>query len=90
MKLVSKHVEGRTIHRVYDTAGTPLQRVVLSGIVSPSQEQEQGAIAKALDPLRLFQQMGQVQQAVFRCKAGKSSSVGEKRPYMGAENWTGQ
>ena len=37
MKLVAKRVEGRTTHRIYDTARTPLQRVLLSGMLSLSQ-----------------------------------------------------
>jgi hypothetical protein len=37
MKLVSKQVEGRRIHRIYDVAKTPLQQVLLSGVLSPSQ-----------------------------------------------------
>jgi hypothetical protein len=36
MKLVSAQVEGRKIHRSYDAAKTPMQRVLLSGVLSPS------------------------------------------------------
>jgi hypothetical protein len=57
MKLVAKHVEGRTIHRIYDAAKTPLQRVLLSGVLPLSQQQELRAVTKALDPLRLFEQV---------------------------------
>jgi len=74
MKLVSKQVEGRKIHRIYDTAKTPLQRVLLSEVFSPSQQQELRAIGKAFDPLRLFQQVDQLQQAIFRCEAGRCST----------------
>jgi len=74
MKLVAKQIEGRKIHRIYDAAKTPLQRVLLSGVLSPSQQQEVRAIAKAFDPLRLFQQVEQLQQAIFRCEAGRSSA----------------
>ncbi len=74
MKLVSKQVEGRKIHRIYDAAKTPLQRVLLSGVLPPCQQQELCAIAKAFDPLRLFQQVEQLQQATFRCEAGRSSA----------------
>jgi hypothetical protein len=37
------------------------------------QQQELRAIAKALDPLRLFQQVEQLQQAFFRCEADRFS-----------------
>ncbi len=74
MKLVSAQVEGRKIRRVYDSAKTPLQRVLLSGALSPVQQQELRAIWKAFDPLRLFQQVEQLQQATLRCEAGRSSA----------------
>jgi site-specific recombinase XerD len=74
MKLVSKQVEGRTIRRIYDVAKTPLQRVLLSGALSVSQQQELRSIGKAFDPLRLFQQVEQLQQATFRCEAGRFSA----------------
>jgi hypothetical protein len=50
MKLVAKQVEGRKIHRIYDTAKTPLQRVLLSESLSPSQLKELRIIGKAFDP----------------------------------------
>ncbi len=73
MKLVSKQIEGRKIRRIYDAAKTPLQRVLLSGTLSSSQQKELRAIGKALDPFRLFQQVEQLQQATFRCQAGRST-----------------
>ncbi|HET8842318.1 MAG TPA: transposase family protein, partial [Ktedonobacteraceae bacterium] len=73
MKLMSKQVAGRTIHRIYDAAKTPLQRVLLSGVLTSSQQQELRAIGKAFDPLCLFQQIEQLQQVTFRCEAGRSS-----------------
>ena len=69
MKLVSKQIEGRKIRRTYDTAKTPLQRVISSGVVPSTQQQELRAIGKAFDPLRLFQQVEQLQQATFRFEA---------------------
>src|SRR6202165_268203 len=74
MKLVSTQVEGRTIHRIYDAAKTPLQRVLLSRALSPAQQQELRIIGKAFDPLRLFQQVEQLQQAIIRCAHGRSSA----------------
>ena len=79
MKLVSKQVEGRTIRRIYDAAKTPLQRVLLSGALSPAQQQELRTIGKAFDPLRLFQQVEQLQQATLRCEAGRCSA-GQRTP----------
>ena len=72
--LVSKQIEGRKIRRTYDTAKTPLQRVISSGVVPSTQQQELRAIGKAFDPLRLFQQVEQLQQATLRCEAVRSSA----------------
>lgn len=74
MKLMSTQIEGRKIRRIYDAAKTPLQRVLLSGALSPSQQQELRTIGKAFDPLRLFQQVERLQQATLRCDAGRSSA----------------
>jgi site-specific recombinase XerD len=76
MKLVAKQVEGRKIHRVYDAARTPLQRLLLSGVLPASKQEELGTVAKGLDPIRLFQQVEQLQQAVFHCER----NVGQSTP----------
>jgi hypothetical protein len=47
--LVSIQVAGRQIRRIYDAAKTPLQRVLLSGALSPAQQQELQTIGKALN-----------------------------------------
>jgi site-specific recombinase XerD len=74
MKLVSTQVAGRKIRRVYDAAKTPLQRALLSGALSPAQQQELRTIGKAFVPFRLFQQVEQLQQATLRCEAVRSSA----------------
>jgi hypothetical protein len=66
MKLLSKQREGKKVRCVYDSAKTPLQRLLLSGILTAQQQQELIEVAHALDPMRLFQQVEQLQQAVFR------------------------
>ena len=67
MKLLDKQQEGETIHRVYDPAKTPLQRLVLSGILSADRQQEVSQVAQALDPVRLLEQVEHLQQALWRC-----------------------
>ena len=69
MKLLSKQRDGRKVRYVYDPAKTPLQRLLLSGALPAQQQQELFEIVHALDPIRLFQQLEQLQQAVFRCAA---------------------
>lgn len=69
MKLVVSDEREGPIAR-HDPAKTPLQRVLLSGILTTEKEQEWLALARALDPVRLLKQVEQLQQAVFRCAVG--------------------
>jgi hypothetical protein len=70
MKLLSKEHDGKKVRYVYDPAKTPLQRLFLSGFLPPQNQQELTEVARALDPIHLFQQVEQLQQAIFRCAAG--------------------
>ena len=72
MKLLSKQRDGKKVRYVYDPAKTPLQRLFRSGVLSALKEQELTAVAQALDPVRLFQQLEQLQQAVFCCAVNGS------------------
>jgi hypothetical protein len=77
MKLLSKQREGKKVHSVYDLARTPLQRLFLSGVLPTQKHQELLEIAHPLDPIRLFQQVEQLQQAVFRCAVGCAPIVSQ-------------
>jgi hypothetical protein len=70
MKLLFKQRDGKKVHCVYDLARTPLRRLFLSGVLPTQKHQELLEIAHTLDPIRLFQQVEQLQQAVFRCAVG--------------------
>ncbi len=67
MKLLSKQRDGRKVSYRYDLAKTPLQRLLLSGILPAEKQHELNAVAHSLDPLRLFHQLEQLQKAMFRC-----------------------
>ncbi len=75
MKLLSKERDGKKIRCVYDPAKTPLQRLLLSGILPAEMQQELTEVAEILDPIGLFHQLKQLQQAVFRCATGCSPFV---------------
>jgi hypothetical protein len=75
MKLLSKQHDGKKVRYVYDPAKTPLQRLLQSGVLSAQKQQELTEVAQALDPIRLFEQLEQLQQAVFRCAVGCSPFV---------------
>jgi hypothetical protein len=72
MKLLSKQREGKKVRYVYDSAKTPLQRLLQSGVLPAEMQQELLEVAHALDPIRLFEQLEQLQQAVFRSAVGCS------------------
>ncbi len=65
MKLLSKQQEGDQVRGVYDPAKTPLQRLLLSGVLAASKQQELSEIAQALDPLGLAKQVERLQHAVL-------------------------
>jgi hypothetical protein len=74
MKLLSKQREGKKVRCVYDPAKTPLQRLLQSGVLPAQKYQELTEVAQALDPILLFQQLEQLQQAVFHCAVNCSPS----------------
>jgi hypothetical protein len=75
MKLLSKQGEGKKVRCVYDPAKTPLQRLLQSGELPVQKQQELTEVVQALDPIHLFQQLEQLQQAIFRCAVGCSPFV---------------
>jgi hypothetical protein len=72
MKLQSKQREGKKVRCIYDPAKTPMQRLLLSGVLPAEKEQELTEAAHSLDPIRLFQQVEGLQKALFRCAASCS------------------
>ena len=72
MKLQVKEREGKKVRSDYDSAKTPLQRLFLSGVLAAQKQQELTEVANALDPIRLFQQLVQLRQALFRCAVSNS------------------
>src|SRR6266567_4317755 len=67
MKLQSKQRDGKKVRYIYDPAKTPLQRLLLSGVLPAQKQQELIEVAQARDPIRLFHQVEHLQQAVFCC-----------------------
>src|SRR5205807_7102463 len=80
MKLLSKQRDGKKVRYVYDPAKTPLQRLFLSGVLPAQKQQELTEVAHVLDPICLFQQLEQLQQAVFHCAASCSPLVSNTPP----------
>ena len=52
-KLVTKTRQGARVHRVYDRAQTPYQRLCAAGVLAPAKCQELEAFYQSLNPLQL-------------------------------------
>lgn len=57
MKLVGKARNGAKVHKVFDTAKTPYQRLLESGILTEEKKQELSSIYQALNPAKLLKQI---------------------------------
>jgi len=57
MKLLSKTRHGARVHRVYDTAQTPYQRLLQSGVLTDAKRTELAASYSGLNPVLLLKQI---------------------------------
>lgn len=57
MKLVSKSRNGAKVHKIYDTAKTPYQRLLESGVLTGAKQAELAAIYRGLNPVQLLRQL---------------------------------
>ena len=68
MKLVSKTRHGARTYRVYDTAMTPYQRVLSSGILSDAKKAELKATYDRLNPVLLLKQIDDGVRALWKLR----------------------
>ena len=66
MKLKTKRRTGSRVHRTYDEAQTPCQRLLASGALAPDNAQHLDQIRCALDPVRLLNQIKRLQDALWK------------------------
>jgi hypothetical protein len=57
MKLVNKTRQGAKVYKVYDTARTPYQRLVQSGVLNERKQTELAAVYQGLNPMQLLKQI---------------------------------
>jgi hypothetical protein len=57
MKLVAKSRQGAKVHKIYDTARTPYQRLLESGVLTEAKRAELAAIYHGLNPVSLLRQI---------------------------------
>jgi hypothetical protein len=68
-KLVRKTREGARVHRVYDRAQTPWQRLCAAGILDPPRQRELTALYERLQPLRLRHDLEAALERLWRLAA---------------------
>ena len=66
MKLVSKTRHGAKVHKVYDTAQTPYQRLMQAGIPTGAKQTELAATYQGLDPVKLLKQIDSNLEQLWR------------------------
>ena len=59
MKLVGKTRHGAKVHKVYDTAQTPYQRLLKSGVLTEAKQRELAAVYHGLNPISLLRQINE-------------------------------
>jgi hypothetical protein len=66
MKLVSKTRHGAKVNKVYDTARTPYQRLLESGVLTEPKRQELAATYHNLNPVHLLKQINENLESLWR------------------------
>ena len=68
MKLVKKTRHGANVHRVYDTAQTPYQRLLNSGVLTEAKKAELAATYARLNPVLLLKQINDSVQYLWKLR----------------------
>jgi len=66
MKLVSKTRHGAKVHKVYDTAQTPYQRLLRAGVLTEAKKQELAATYHHLNPVLLLKQINENLESLWK------------------------
>jgi len=66
MKLLSKTRRGARVHKVYDTAKTPYQRLLEAGVLTEARQQELAATYHGLNPVLLLKQINENLEYLWR------------------------
>jgi len=74
MKLQSKTRHGARVHKVYQRAETPYQRLLRAGILSESKQVDMAAIYNGLNPVLLLKQINSSLEHLWRLAEHQASS----------------
>ena len=66
MKLVSKTRHGAKVHKVYDRAQTPYQRLLEAGVLMEAKRQQLAAMYHGLNPVSLLKQINENLEQLWR------------------------
>lgn len=66
MKIVSKERHGARVHKVYDTAQTPYQRLLKSGILSETKQRELRELNQSLNPAALLDHLNSSLETLWK------------------------
>ncbi len=66
LKLISKWRDGARVHKRYDTAKTPYQRILISATVTEEAKERLRKIFPSLDPMLLLQEMERLQMELWK------------------------
>ncbi len=78
LKLVGKTRNGAKVHKVYDTAQTPYQRLLKSGVLTEDKKHELANIYGALNPVTILKQIRELVEHLWTLaekQPGKARSV---------------
>ena len=74
MQLQHKSRHGAKVHKVYDLARTPYQRVMESGVLAPQKQAELNQLYQRLNPVALKAQINQELQRLWNLADTRSTN----------------
>ncbi len=81
MKLVAKTRHGAKVHKVYDTAQTPYQRLLRSGVLTEAKRQELAATYHVLNPILLLKQINDNLESFWKLAERPAHQQRKVKPY---------
>ncbi len=81
MKLVSKTRHGAKVHKVYDTARTPYQRLLEAGVLTEAKQQELAATYHGLNPVLLLKQINENLECLWKLAEHPASQQKKVKTY---------
>ena len=81
MKVVAKTRHGARVHKVYDKAQTPYQRLLRSGVLTEAKQQELAATYHNLNPVLLLKQINDNLESLWKLAERPGSQQRKVKTY---------